>query len=139
MTLKSRMVDQRILALLFGLWLAGLSVAHADGAAKTRAVHVVVFWFDDGGTRQQRDRVIGTTRGFKDIPGVIDIRVGEPIQPQARANKHPFSIALYIVFENEAALAGYVNHPLHRAAENSGVLSGVQRMEIYDFLDVVRE
>ncbi len=106
----------------------------AEEAPQGQVVHVVVMWFKDGGMGAQRQQVIDVTRGFKEIPGVLDIRVGETMQVDGGID-NSFSVGMYIVLENEAALDGYMNHPIHLAAKQSGLLDGLERMVVYNFTD----
>ncbi len=98
-------------------------------------VHVVVMWFEESAETEQAQRVIDLTRTFEAIPGVLEIRVGEPVSSGEGTIDRPFSVAMYIVFESESALAGYADHPIHRRAVNSGALAGLERMETFDFVD----
>ena len=107
----------------------------AEEGPQGNAVHVVIMWFEDDKTAIQRQQVVDVTRGFKAIPGVIDIRVGEAIKEAGDSPDALFSVALYIVFENAIALQGYSDHPIHLAARASGILAGLVRMETYDFID----
>lgn len=109
--------------------------ASADEAPQGNVVHLVVMWFKDGGTALQRQQVIEATRSFKDIPGVLDIRVGETLNEEGGPIYNAFSVAMYIVLEDETALEGYMNHPIHLAVKKSGLLEGLERMVVYNFTD----
>jgi len=109
--------------------------AWADKVLQGNVVHLVVMWFKDGGSAAQRQQVIEVTRSFKDIPGVLDIRVGETLQEQGGPIDNTFSVSMYIVLEDEAALQAYSSHPIHLAAKQSGLLDGLERMVVYNFTD----
>lgn len=108
--------------------------AHALEAEEDRVVHLVVMWFENNGTAEQRKTIIEATRGFAQIPGVLEIRVGEQLKT-GRTGEKWFSIAATVVLENRAALKTYGAHPIHQAALNSDMLKGLQRLETYDFID----
>jgi hypothetical protein len=109
--------------------------AWADEAPQGNVVHLVVMWFKDGGTAAQRQQLIEVTRSFKDIPGVLDVRVGETLQEGGGPIDNSFSVSMYIVLEDEAALQAFSNHPIHLAAKQSGLLDGLERMVVYNFTD----
>lgn len=54
--------------------------AQADSVPDGQVVHVIMMWFDDSVTAEQRQQVIEVTRGFSEIPGVVEVRVGETLQ-----------------------------------------------------------
>lgn len=109
--------------------------AQADSVPDGRVVHVIMMWFDDSVTAEQLQQVIEVTRGFSEIPGVVEIRVGETLQVGGGNIDNSYSVGAYIVFENEVALEEYANHPIHVAAKQSGVLDGLERMVVYNFTD----
>lgn len=109
--------------------------AQADSVPGGQVVHVIMMWFDDSVTAEQRQQVIEVTRGFSEIPGVVEIRVGETVQAGGGKIDNSYSVGAYIVLRNEAALEEYINHPIHLAAKQSGVLDGLERMVVYNFTD----
>lgn len=109
--------------------------AQADSAPGGQVVHVIMMWFDDSVTVEQRQQVIEVTRGFSKIPGVVDIRVGETLQVGGGNIDSSYSVGAYIVLENEVALEEYINHPIHVAAKQSGALDGLEKMVVYNFTD----
>lgn len=143
--MKNREIGARInnLARLVGLGMALFwsmtiqTAAYADEALSSQAyaVHVVVMWFEESKTAEEQQGVVEVTRSFKEIPGVIDIRVGKRISSDDESVNDPFSIAMYIVFENQSALQAYFDHPLHHGAIEAGVLDGMKQMETFDFVD----
>ncbi len=109
--------------------------AWAEEAPKGQVVHVVMMWFEDSVTAEQRQQVIEVTQGFSEIPGVVEIRVGETLQTGGGNIDNSYSVGAYIVFENEVALEEYINHPIHLTAKQSGVLDGLERIVVYNFTD----
>ena len=119
-----------VLALL--LWPADPGVA---SGTDSRIVHVVLVWLKEPGNAEQRARVIEATRGFATIPGVEEIRVGEPIPSQRAAVDDSFDIGLYIIFSSKEALETYLSHPEHKAAQRTVLRPLVKKAIIYDFWD----
>ena len=100
-----------------------------------RIVHVVLIWLKEPGNAAQRARIIEATRAFASIPGVKEIRVGEPLPSQRATVDDSFDVGLYMIFSSQAALAGYLTNPEHRAAQESVLRPLVKRVVIYDFRD----
>ena len=126
----SKLVMPLVLALL--LWPTGPSVANGTDS---RIVHVVLVWLKEPGNTAHRADVIEATRGFSSIPGVEEIRVGEPIPSQRTNVDNSYDIGLYIVFSSKEALETYLTHPEHKAAQRSILRPLVKKVVIYDFWD----
>ncbi len=126
----SKLVMPLVLALL--LWPAGPSVANGTDS---RIVHVVLVWLKEPGNAAHRAQVIEATRGFSTIPGVEEIRVGEPVPSQRTNVDDSYDIGLYIVFSSKEALETYLTHPEHKAAQQSILRPLVKKAVIYDFWD----
>lgn len=126
----SKLIMPLVLVLL--LWPADPSAA---SGADSRIVHVVLVWLREPGNADQRAQVIEATRGFSTIPGVEEIRVGEPVPSQRSAVDDSFDIGLYMIFSSKEALETYLTHPKHKAAQRSIFRPLVKKAIIYDFLD----
>ena len=77
-----------LIAALIALLLRGNVLASAIGIAggtESPVVHVVLVWLKDPGNAAHRARIVEATRAFAGLPGVEEIRVGEPV-PSARAS-----------------------------------------------------
>ena len=126
----SKLVMPLVLALL--LWPTGHSAANGTDS---RIVHVVLVWLKEPGNTAHRADVIEATRGFSSIPGVEEIRVGEPIPSQRTNVDNSYDIGLYIVFSSKEALETYLAHPEHKAAQRSILRPLAKKVVIYDFWD----
>ena len=126
----SKSIMPLVLALL--LWSTGPSVANGTDS---RIVHVVLVWLKEPGNAAHRAQVIEATRGFSTIPGVEEIRVGEPVPSQRPTVDDSFDIGLYIVFSSKEALETYLAHPEHKAAQQSILHPLVKKVVIHDFWD----
>lgn len=128
------MRSESIVALVLALLLvaAGFSAA---SAADSRIVHVVLVWLKEPGNAEHRAQVITATRGFSSIPGVEEIRVGEPVPGRRSSVDDSFDVGLYMVFASQAALESYLVHPEHKAAQQSILRPLVEKVVVYDFRD----
>lgn len=129
-TIASLAIISLALALL--LLPAGQCAAAGTGV---RIVHVVLVWLKEPGNAAQRARVIEATRGFASIPGVMEIRVGEPLPSQRATVDDSFDVGLYMIFSSQEALEGYLTNPEHQAAQETVLRPLVKRVLIYDFRD----
>ena len=105
------------------------------GGTESPVVHVVLVWLKDPGNAAHRARIVEATRAFAGLPGVEEIRVGEPV-PSARASvDDSFDIGLYMVFSSREALEAYLDHPDHRAAQREILRPLATKAIVYDFRD----
>lgn len=72
--------------------------------------HIVFF---SAKSPEQVDTIVEVLGTYADIPGVQDFQVKRCIKHDALSNE--IDIVLHAVFESEAALAAYKEHPLYLA------------------------
>ena len=96
--------------------------------------HIVLCWLKTPGDPMARAQLIGTSLGFLDLPGVIDVTAGPPLPSQRPEVDASFDVAIVMTFRDEAALRAYEAHPAHKAAVQSVLRPLVERMVIYDAL-----
>jgi hypothetical protein len=94
--------------------------------------HIVVFWLKDPGSAEQRRDLIAACHTLKDIPGVTDLRVGQPLPSTRPVVDSTYDVALVITFENERAMEAYNPHPIHEKLAREFVPS-FARWLVYDF------
>lgn len=121
-----------VLLLVFSSGLTGQ--VFADGT-ESRIVHVVLVWLKEPGNQEHRAQVIHATRRFAEIPGVEEVRVGEPISSQRSTVDDTYDIGLYMIFASTEALDSYLAHPLHKDAQRSVLRPLVSKIVVYDFED----
>jgi hypothetical protein len=128
------MKSNPIMCLVLVLLLLSTGI-EAVSASDSRIVHVVLVWLKEPGNADHRAQIIEATRGFSRIPGVEEIRVGEPVPGRRSTVDDSFDVGLYMVFSSEAALESYLAHPEHKAAQQSILRPLVKKAVIYDFRD----
>jgi hypothetical protein len=101
----------------------------------SRVVHVVLVWLKEPGNPDHRQQIIETTRGFSKIPGVDEVRVGEPIPGRRATVDDSFDVGLYMTFPSSQALQSYLSHPEHEAAQRAILKPVVKKVVVYDFED----
>lgn len=97
--------------------------------------HVVVCWLNEPGNKEARQKVIEVSRGFSEIPGVIDVRVGRVVHSEREIVDSSFDVAIYLSFENEQKLFEYLNHPIHKEAVEKTLKPLVRKVIVYDFIE----
>ena len=120
----------RALLLMLLVWPPHPVVA---GGMDSRVVHVVLVWLKEPGNATHRARVVEATRSFSTIPGVEEIRVGEPVPSGRPTVDDSFDIGLYMIFASKEALDAYLVHPEHQAAQREILRPLVRRVIVYDF------
>ena len=74
--------------------------------------HVYIKLNDDHQTDARRAEVVERTRELSDVPGVIDVTVGVPVDEGSRA---AWDVAIRLRFESIDAVEPYRVHPDHRS------------------------
>lgn len=99
---------------------------------KAAVQHIVLCWLKTPGDPMARAQLIGTSLGFLDLPGVIDVTAGPPLPSDRPEVDDTFDVAIVMTFRDEAALRAYEVHPAHKAAVRSVLRPLVERVVIYD-------
>lgn len=96
--------------------------------------HIVICWLKEPGNEMARAQLIGTSLGFKDLPGVVDVSAGTPLPSDRKEVDGSFDVALTMTFRDEAALRAYEKHPAHKKAVEDVLKPLVARFVVYDFV-----
>jgi hypothetical protein len=97
--------------------------------------HVVLCWLKEPGNRDHRDRILEVSRTFRDIPGVLEVRVGEAVPSDRKIVDDSFDVAICLTFRDSRDMNAYIEHPLHRAAAKDVLSPIVDRVVVYDFME----
>jgi hypothetical protein len=124
-------------AVLAASLLAGCQSNHrsAGGPGRATLSHVVLCWLKEPGDAAQRQRLIETSKTFRELPGVVSVDVGEAIPSTRPVVDSSFDVALVMRFEDRAALQAYETHPKHQKAVNEVLRPLTSRILVYDVLD----
>lgn len=121
-------------ALILLLALGACSKPSEKASSTGTVQHVVVCWLKEPGNEMARAQLIGTSLGFKDLPGVVDVSAGTPLPSDRKEVDGTFDVALTMTFRDEAALRAYENHPAHKRAVEDVLKPLVARFVVYDFV-----
>jgi Stress responsive A/B Barrel Domain len=98
-------------------------------------VHVVLLWLKEPGNAEHRQQFMNACRKFNVIPGVLDMRIGEPVESDRAVVDDSFDVGLYVTVADKQALETYLNHPIHVEAVNSVLKPIADKIIVYDFVD----
>ena len=96
-------------------------------------VHVVLVWLKQPGNSQHRAQIIQASQSLRDIPGVLDLHVGEVVSSERSVVEDSYDVALSIRFANAEDLQSYLVHPLHVQAVQQDFVPIMQRYQVIDF------
>ncbi|MBC7784749.1 MAG: Dabb family protein [Burkholderiales bacterium] len=91
--------------------------------------HVVVCWLKPGADKAA---VIASCSQLREIPGVVDVSVGEKLASDRPAVDSSYDLALVVTFDDERSLRAYDQHPIHLKALDEAVKPNVAKFLIYD-------
>ncbi|MGE3166668.1 MAG: Dabb family protein [Planctomycetota bacterium] len=111
------------------IWGAGCAANGPHGGLE----HVVMVWLKEPGNLEARQRVIAASKSLAAIPGVTGVRAGEVVPSGRPMADDTFDVGVVIELESQAALATYLDHPLHVRAVRETLEPLVDRIAIYDF------
>ena len=114
---------------------AGCREAGEREAASGTVRHVVICWLKEPGDRAARERIIEVSRGFAEIPGVLDVQAGRVLPSDRAIVDSTFDVAIVISFPDARALADYLEHPRHEEALRETLRPLVERIVVYDFVE----
>ncbi len=132
----SRLYSLSVLAALaLALPLSGCATLQRDDA--TNVHHLVLVWLKTPGDEPAKALLTQTSRRFAEIPGVVSVKVGEAIASDRPIVDSTYDLAILIVLEDREALAEYLAHPQHKAAQAEVLRPLVEQVRIFDY-QVVR-
>ena len=95
--------------------------------------HVVLCWLKEPGNQLHRNQIIEVSKTFRNIPGVLEVRVGEVIESDRAIVDDSFDVAILVVVPDGKCLQDYLDHPLHQKAKKKVLLPLVKKVVVYDF------
>lgn len=119
--------------LIFVLLAAFTGCSTFHGAEKPMVHHVVLCRLKDHGNTAQRRSIVEASRSFESIPGVIQVRAGEPLTTSRETNDSSFDVAVIISFANQQDLQAYLSNPAHLKAKEDILIPLAEKILVYDF------
>jgi hypothetical protein len=76
--------------------------------------HIVTFKFNENITFEKEQTLLKQLKSFNGkIPGIVELTAGKNVTEEIE-NKHGYTLALRITFENKQSLDKYLPHPIHQ-------------------------
>ena len=113
----------------------GLLLAAGCQSNRPGVSHVVLCWLKEPGNAAARQQLIATTKSFRSIPGVMDVRVGEPIPSPRPVVDSSFDVGLVLRFKDQAAMDAYEKSEQHQKAVKDVLAPLSKRLQIYDIAE----
>lgn len=116
-----------------------LSVSHGAFAEEETeepgVIHVVLVWLKEPGNAEHRQRIIEGSKKLEGIPGIQELKVGQPIMSERDVVDDSFDIGLYMTFPNQKAMQAYLTHIEHVEIVRNEFIPVMDRYLVYDFTD----
>jgi hypothetical protein len=124
------------LVTMIGL-LAGCHGGRCPLAPRPKATvsHVVLCWLKEPGNEAQRQKLIETSKTFRDIPGVVSVESGVAVPSSRPVVDSSFDVGVIMRFEDQRALDTYEAHPTHQKAVNEVLRPLAGKIVVYDVID----
>ncbi len=122
----------RLKSLLLVLLLAA-SPVFAQPAPQQGVVHAVLVWLKQPGNAEHRAQIIAGSQKLRDVPGVLDLRVGEVIRSERGVVEDGYDVGLTLRFASQQALQDYLVHPLHKSTVKTEFAPIMDHYRVFDF------
>ncbi len=128
-------MTRAFLMIAVALSLFGCTTSQTKTTAESRVNHIVLCWLKEPGNASHRQRIIATSKTLREIPGVLEVRVGEAIPSERKIVDDSFDVCITMAFASTDDMARYISHPLHKKAVEEIFGPLVQRFVVYDFVE----
>ena len=126
----------RFVALLPLLVLSGCISIEIGTPSEQKVIHhVVLCWLKEPGNEEHRQQIVEATESFREIPGVLAARAGQVIPSDRTIVDDSFDVGILILVPDDKSLTKYLEHPIHQKAKQEILLTLVEKMVVYDFLE----
>ncbi len=106
-----------------------------EEAPEKRINHAVFCWLKESGNKVQRAQVVAVSKTFEDIPGVLEVRVGEVVPSDRPIVESGYDVAIFLSFNNKEDLQSYLDHPIHQEAKKAVLIPLTKKVIVYDFVE----
>jgi len=121
------------LTVMLAAGLPGCSVRPRPLEQQARVCHVIIMWLKEPGNDAARSKMVASSHKFSYIPGVLNVYAGRILPGNRPVVDNSFDVAVVMTFADEAALAGYLEHPVHKKEIKEALEPLVDRILVYDF------
>lgn len=122
----------KINALLLA-FLISTNTVFAQPAPQQGVMHVVLVWLKQPQNPVHRAQIIAGTQKLREVPGVLDLQVGEVITSDRNVVEDSYDVALTLRFASLQALNDYLGHPLHQSTVKTEFVPIMDHYRVFDF------
>ena len=128
------MYKQLIFIVFLVASLAGCERAGLQSAGSSEGlVHIILVWLKEPGNAEHRQQIIEGTHSLREIPGVLDLHVGEVISSDRPVVEDSYDVGIYLRFANAEDLQTYLTHPTHVNTVKAQFVPIMDRFQVMDF------
>ena len=95
-----------VLAVMLVASLSGCCRIPGEGMIEDRVHHVVFCWLKDPGNEAHRQNIVDTSRSFRSIPGVVQVRAGRVVPSDRKIVDDTFDVGCGIEVFKEFDING---------------------------------
>ena len=128
------MRPKSLLVIIFSLCLFACAEKSPDAPDAQRIEHVVLCWLKDHGNEAQRQKVIVESRKFAEIPGVLQVRVGEALPSERAIVDDSFDVGVIMSFGSVADMNRYIAHESHVRIVKEKLMPLLAKIVVYDII-----
>lgn len=123
------------LLFLFVILLISCTNQNTPETTNAHLKHIVICWLKDPGNPEHRQKLIDASDILNEIPGVINVSVGEVIESERSIVDDSFDVAYVFTFSDSTSMNSYLAHPDHKKLLKNLINPLVDKILIYDYLD----
>jgi hypothetical protein len=137
MRLHTSLLRPAILVALAAALLSGGCKTYINEPLKPEEMpvaHVVMVWLKTPGDATARERIVKRSLDFYgEVPGLLSVDGGQAIRLGRPGMDETYDLGVVMIFENKAALQGYLTSAVHQRAVNDVLNPLASKVVTYDF------
>jgi hypothetical protein len=115
--------------------LCACSASPPPRAAPGTITHVVICYLRQPADPADRQKLIDASKDFRNIPGVLDVRVGKVLPSTRPVVVSDYDVGVVITYKDAQAMKNYATHPIHEKAVREVLQPLTSKVIIYDFVN----
>jgi len=125
-----------VFLIVLPLWLSGsLPAGAAEPENPPGVIHTVLVWLKEPGNAEHRQQIIEGSKRLEEIPGILELRVGQVVESEREVVDDGFDVALYMRFASIEDMNAYLVHPEHVKTVKEVFVPIMDRYRVHDFTD----
>ena len=121
-------------AMLFSMAFVSLAGCTTPTSSESGVYHIVMLWLKPGTTDSTQQQIISQTRALESIPSLKRVSVGKVLPSTRTIVDDSFDIGIVMVFNNQADMNAYLQHPRHSQLVKTLIKPNIQKIRVHDFI-----